>query len=43
MNPIKKLYRKLLGSSDKEPEIEEPETEEPQSKEDELSDGEAPC
>ena len=43
MSPIKKLYRKLLGSSDKEPEIEEPETEEPQSKEDELSDGEAPC
>ena len=38
MNPIKKLYQKLLGSSDKEPEVEETE-----SQADELSDGEAPC
>ena len=43
MNPIKKLYQKLLGSSDKESEIEEPEIEEPQGKEDELSDSESPC
>ena len=45
MNPIKKLYQKLLGSSDDEAETEdeEVETEETQEKEDELSDGESPC
>ena len=45
MNPIKKLYQKLLGSSDDEVETEdeEAEAEETQGKEDELSDGESPC
>ena len=45
MNPIKKLYQKLLGSSDDEvqTEDEEAEAEETQGKEDELSDGESPC
>ena len=41
MNPIKKLYQKLLGSSDKGEEVEEPsdkgeEIEEPEVKEDFL-------
>ena len=38
MNPIKKLYQKLLGSSD-----EALEDEETESQADELSDGESPC
>ena len=44
MNPIKKLYQKLLGSSDDEVETEdeEAEAEETQGKEDEISDGESP-
>ena len=38
MNPKKKHYQKLLGSSDEEPEAKEIE-----SQADELSDGESPC